>query len=239
MSSIEAETKSSIRLSTLNPQVREKLVKFDTTNDGELSLEEAIQGLVALQKQSNNYKKMIYILAPTMLLMIASIFGVNMLALNLTKDLHSTTSNSVNVLSNKAGNVLATSSYTENVFFDDWLNNKYSPSINTINFGDLTLNVNAVFLDKQYNTTRIYISTPFLYFYVGSDMTFDVGYTSENNGFSRRAYDIVYSSLFDMTQTYNTKSLLSSDTKTRISVNIGNIADTRGFGCGLLATTCK
>ena len=33
--------------------------QFDTTNDGELSLEEAIQGLVALQKQSNNYKKMV------------------------------------------------------------------------------------------------------------------------------------------------------------------------------------
>ena len=62
---------------------------------------------------------MIYILAPIMVLMIASIFGVNMLALKLTKDLQSTSSDSGNILTNKAGDVLATSSYSEKINFMD------------------------------------------------------------------------------------------------------------------------
>ena len=81
--------RTSVRLSTLNPQVREKLVKFDTGNDGELTIEEAIQGLVALQKQSNNYKRMLYFIVPLMTIMLACVLGVNILAIQLTKDFHS------------------------------------------------------------------------------------------------------------------------------------------------------
>ena len=84
---VNSEMRSGVRLSTLNPQVREKLVKFDTANDGELSIEEAIQGLVTLQKQSNNYKRMLYLIVPLMMIMLACVLGVNILAIQLTKDL--------------------------------------------------------------------------------------------------------------------------------------------------------
>ena len=53
---------NTVRLSVLNPALRERVEKFDTGNDGELDINEAIQGLITLQKQSNNYKKMIWLL---------------------------------------------------------------------------------------------------------------------------------------------------------------------------------
>uniref|UniRef100_A0A6C0DKF6 EF-hand domain-containing protein n=1 Tax=viral metagenome TaxID=1070528 RepID=A0A6C0DKF6_9ZZZZ len=234
MSSTEEQT--GIRLSTLNPQVREKLIKFDTKNDGELSIEEAIQGLVALQKQSNNYKKVIYILGPIMILMIASIFGVNMLALKLTKDLQSTSSDSVNVLTNKAGDVLATSYYTEKINFIDWLNNKYSSSIETIKFGELKLDVNGVYLDREYNVSRLYVSTSLLYFYIGNDMTFDIGYNpgNENNIFAKQAYAIIESQLSNIVQTFNT--YVSKDVTNDVVVVTRQ--PRRAYGCGVIATLC-
>ena len=79
------KSKHSVRLSVLNPQVRERVEKFDTGNDGELDINEAMQGLIALQKQSNNYKKMIWMLIPILSLMIAATFGTTILAINLTK----------------------------------------------------------------------------------------------------------------------------------------------------------
>ena len=46
-----------VRLDTLNPQVRERVEKFDIGNDGELDINEAMQGLITLQKQSNTIKR--------------------------------------------------------------------------------------------------------------------------------------------------------------------------------------
>lgn len=37
---------------------------------GEFTIEEAIQGLVALQKQSNNYKRMLYFIVPLMTIIL-------------------------------------------------------------------------------------------------------------------------------------------------------------------------
>ena len=235
--------RTSVRLSTLNPQVREKLVKFDTENDGELTIEEAIQGLVALQKQSNNYKKMIYILVPIMVLMIASIFGVNMLALKLTKDLQSTSTDSVNVLTNKDGNVLATSYYSEKINFMEWLNDQYSSSIDSIKFGELKLDVNGLYLDRQNNVSRLYVSTPLLHFYIGNDMTFDIGYNpgNENNIFAKQAYTVIETQLSDILQNFNTKAV----SKERQGVVIPIVVTTpeapltaRRFGCGVIPTRC-
>lgn len=241
MSSFE-ETKSGIRLSSLNTEIRDRLTKFDTTNDGELSLEEAIQGLIALQKQSNNYKRTLYLLFPVMFLMIASIFGVNMLALKLTKDLHSETTNSVPVLTNKDGNILSTSAYSKSINMIDWLNYEYSPSIDTITFGDLNLNVNGVYLERLSNVSRIYVSTPLIYFYIGNDMTFDVGYTTignENNQFAFKAKDLIYNYLFNIVNTINNKSvkIRRDDVPTDITVSTRQ-PRLRGYGCGLIATIC-
>ncbi len=76
-----------VRLSVLNPEISKKLNKFNTTSDGSLTLEQAIQGLITLQKQSNNYKKMIYLMIPLIIVLVASVFGVTLLAIKLTKDL--------------------------------------------------------------------------------------------------------------------------------------------------------
>jgi hypothetical protein len=84
---ISENKKQGIRLSVLNPQVRERVEKFDTGNDGELDINEAMQGLIALQKQSNNYKKMIWLLIPVLCMVLAGSFGTTILAINLTKDI--------------------------------------------------------------------------------------------------------------------------------------------------------
>jgi hypothetical protein len=75
-----------IRLSVLSPEISKKLNKFNTSSDGSLTLEEAIQGLIALQKQSNNYKRILYLIIPLLLITIASIFGVTLLAIKMTKE---------------------------------------------------------------------------------------------------------------------------------------------------------
>ncbi len=51
MSSIEHQPqRTSVRLSTLNPQVREKLVKFDTGNDGGIYYRRSNSGFSCLTK---------------------------------------------------------------------------------------------------------------------------------------------------------------------------------------------
>ena len=79
---------NTVRLSVLNPALRERVEKFDTGNDGELDINEAIQGLITLQKQSNNYKKMIWLLIPVLCLVLAGSFGTTILAINLTKEIN-------------------------------------------------------------------------------------------------------------------------------------------------------
>jgi hypothetical protein len=197
MSSIESESlysdntpspqgKSSIRLSTLNPQVREKLVKFDTANDGELSLEEAIQGLVTLQKQSNNYKRMLYLLVPLMTVMLACVLGVNILAIQLTKDLSSSTTSGNPVLTNVEGKVLSTVSYSETMGLLNWLNNYEYSLPDHIEINGLSLNVNSMYLvEEEFNITRLYVNTQMVNFYLGSDGTYDIDF---NNGYSNNIF---------------------------------------------------
>jgi len=79
-------SKNSIELSSLNPAVKERVEKFDTKNDGILDIDEAMEGLVTLQKKSNRYKRMLWFLIPAICLFLLGTFGSTMLALNLTKE---------------------------------------------------------------------------------------------------------------------------------------------------------
>ena len=83
-------SKNSIELSSLNPAVKERVEKFDTKNDGILDIDEAMEGLVTLQKKSNRYKRMLWFLIPAICLFLLGTFGSTMLALNLTKEVKST-----------------------------------------------------------------------------------------------------------------------------------------------------
>jgi hypothetical protein len=118
---ISENKKQGIRLSTLNPQVRERVEKFDTGNDGELDINEAMQGLIALQKQSNNYKKMIWMLIPILSLMIAATFGTTILAINLTKDIKSSTiEGNIPVLKTTNGETLSVYNTMEHTHFSEF-----------------------------------------------------------------------------------------------------------------------
>ncbi len=87
-----------VRLSVLNPEISKKLNKFNTSSDGSLTLDQAIQGLITLQKQSNNYKKMLYLMVPVILFLVASVFGVTLLAIKLTKDVQVNSSSSLTTM---------------------------------------------------------------------------------------------------------------------------------------------
>jgi len=78
-------SQGSISLTSLNDEVQKKVKKFNTTNDGELTLEQAVQGLITLQKQSNNYKKMVWFLIPVLIGLIAATFGTTMLAFKINQ----------------------------------------------------------------------------------------------------------------------------------------------------------
>ncbi len=87
MSTLENKERNlySISITDLNPELQKKVKKFNTSNDGELTLNEAIQGLVTLQKQSTNYKKTIWMLIPVLIGLVASTFGTTMLAFKLNQ----------------------------------------------------------------------------------------------------------------------------------------------------------
>jgi len=76
---------SSIPITSLHENYQPKLRKFNTTNDGNLTLEQAVQGLITLQKQSNNYKRMIWLLIPVLIGLIAATFGTTMAAFKINQ----------------------------------------------------------------------------------------------------------------------------------------------------------
>jgi len=100
----EAHIHKGIRLSQLNDQVANKLRKFDTTNDGGLSSHELVSAVVTLQKQSDAYKKVIWLLIPVLCLLVMSVFGMTLLAIRVTKDVKV----SDNVMTTMDGQVLQT-----------------------------------------------------------------------------------------------------------------------------------
>ena len=104
------EDNRSIRLSTLNPQLREKVSKFDFSGDGSLELEEALAAIVTLQKQSNNYKKILYMAFPLIGILLVCMLGINVLSIKLTKELESRNfQNKIStVLTDTSGNVVST-----------------------------------------------------------------------------------------------------------------------------------
>ncbi len=238
----EERPKSGVRLSTLNPQVREKLIKFDTANDGELSLEEAIQGLVTLQKQSNNYKRMLYILIPLMTVMLACVLGVNILAIQLTKDLEASTTTGNPVLTNKAGNVLATSTYTKTEGMLDWLIYGSYDNIDTINIDTLSLKVDSMYLQKEETVNTLYFSTPVLWFSLSSNGTYKIEQVS--GGYRELVYNLVENELKNIQG-----ELLSPGSKNMKFPSFLSLftvstskppppAASVPFGCGVVPTKC-
>lgn len=245
-SEVPSEMRSGVRLSTLNPQVREKLVKFDTANDGELSIEEAIQGLVTLQKQSNNYKRMLYIIVPLMTVMLACVLGVNILAIQLTKDLSTSTSSGNPTLTNTDGKVLATSSYTNSMGMLDWLiNGVYDNNIDTINIDTLSLKVNSMYLQKEETVNTLYFSTPILWFSISSNATYNIENVS--GLYPRIVYNLIETELKIIQNELLIPSmkvpslllslltLLSPNPPPRVTPGA---AAASPFGCGLVPTQC-
>lgn len=217
---IKTDSLSSIRLSTLNPEIRHKLVKFDTKNDGTLTLEESLQALVTLQKQSNNYKKILYLLIPVLILTLACSFGVNILAINLTKDLQSSSSSSssttIPVLANKKGEILSTVSFTDfQNLLDLAMSVDFEPSsIQQIQFGDLSLQVTGIYLEtldnqnvlnpvtnqmmNNHSLVSLFVSTPMVWFSFSTDSTYNIGYLpglSNTNPFASRVHTIIENEL--------------------------------------------
>jgi len=82
---------STIMLSDLNPELAAKLKKFDTSNDGKLELEEALHGLLSLHKQSSNYKRLIWLFIPIILVIVFASFATTIWAIKVTKDMKTST----------------------------------------------------------------------------------------------------------------------------------------------------
>jgi len=134
------ESSKSVRLSVLNPELQKKLKKLDTGNEGEITLQDALHGLVTLQKQSDNYKKMIWLLIPVLLGLIACTFGTTMLAFKLNQQ---TQISSTGSLQDMNGNVI-----------------KVATTQNTPNLRSIMLSEDIYKLDKIYNLyTSSYIDT--------------------------------------------------------------------------------
>jgi hypothetical protein len=144
-----SENNKSVRLSSFNVDVRSKLAKFDTDNQGELNINDLTHAVITLQKQSNNYKRLLYIILPIMLVMIASIFGTTILAINLTKDIKTNSSGSlVNAIS---GQVVSTSQAIDYRIFNEWLNSGDTNALREIHALELENMILAEFEELGFN----------------------------------------------------------------------------------------
>ncbi len=118
--SVEKNT-NTVRLDDLNPQVRERVQKFDTRNDGELDIHEAMSGIITLQKQSNNYKKTMYVVSSVLVITLCCMFGINMLAIHITKDMKSSTiEGNIPVLKTTSGDILSVYNTMEHTHISDF-----------------------------------------------------------------------------------------------------------------------
>ena len=191
---ISENKKQGIRLSTLNPQVRERVEKFDTGNDGELDINEAMQGLIALQKQSNNYKKMIWMLIPILSLMIAATFGTTILAINLTKDINQNDG----ILTSKSDNtpIRTVSAVSKDLMFSSLFSEDYN-MITKLHFGSVTLNVNDIYqLTEQDNTKTVYVNSDMLFLGLNQTGSFIINYNRgyESNPMAQMMYQTINNS---------------------------------------------
>jgi hypothetical protein len=154
--------KHSVRLSTLNPAIKERVQKFDIKNDGELDIEEAMQGLITLQKQSNNYKKMIWFLIPIICLVLAGTFGTTILAINLTKEI-------------KQNNGLLTSSKSltpirtmladpRDTMYSSMFSNDFN-LINKIHIGQHSIEVKGIYQTRLNDENKsVYVNSDMIHF---------------------------------------------------------------------------
>jgi hypothetical protein len=187
-----------VRLSVLNPQVRERVEKFDIGNDGELDINEAMQGLITLQKQSNNYKKMIWMLIPVLTLMVAATFGTTILAINLTKDINQNDG----ILTSKADNtpIRTVEATSKDLMFSSLFSNDYN-QITKLHFGSVTLNVIDIYqYTQQDNTKTVYVNTDMLFLGLNQTGSYTIQYNQgyETNPMTQKLYQIVNNSFSEV-----------------------------------------
>jgi hypothetical protein len=189
--------KTSIRLSALNPTVRERVQKFDVGNDGALSIEEAIQGLVTLQKQSNNYKKMIWFLIPIICLVLAGTFGTAILANNLTKEINQ----NGGILTSKVDNtpIRTVEAVSKDLMYSSLFSEDYN-KITKLHFGGVSLNVNQMYqVNYEDGYKSVYVNTDMIYFGLNQTGEYVINYNQgfENNPISHLMYKTVNRTLSD------------------------------------------
>jgi len=187
-----------VRLSVLNPQVRERVEKFDIGNDGELDINEAMQGLITLQKQSNNYKKMIWMLIPVLSLMVAATFGTTILAINLTKDVRQ----NEGLLTSKITNtpIRTVEATSKDLMFSSLFSNDYN-QITKLHFGSVTLNVIDIYqYTDQDNTKTVYVNTDMLFLGLNQTGSYMINYNQgyETNPMAQKLYQIVNNSFSEV-----------------------------------------
>jgi hypothetical protein len=182
-------------LDTLNPQVRERVEKFDIGNDGELDINEAMQGLITLQKQSNNYKKMIWMLIPVLTLMVAATFGTTILAINLTKDINQNDG----ILTSKVDNtpIRTVEATSKDLMFSSLFSNDYN-MITKLHFGNIVLNVNDIYqYTEQDNTKTVYVNSDMIFLGLNQTGSYMINYNQgfETNPIAQLMYQTVNNSL--------------------------------------------
>ena len=185
--------------------------------------------------------------------MLACVLGVNILAIQLTKDLRTSTMTGNSVLTNTHGKVVATSTYSNSVDLLDWLMYYDVSNMEHIQIDDFSTKVNSLYLEEQTNITRFYINTNMLYFYIGSDGTYDIDFNEgyNTNRFALKVIDVVEQELKNIQERIiglQSKTIVSMDRRSITNPIIKVIVKeqppetesppTPRFGCKLIPTRC-
>lgn len=230
---------SSISLSDLNPEVQKKLNKFNTSNDGQLSLEQAVQGLVTLQKQSDNYKKMIWLLIPVLLGLIAATFGTTMLAFKLNQQTQ-IMSGSSTLVDIKSGDIIKTAVHFDSEDLLDVAFTRAALNIHTLTTDNIMIDINGVF--QQTDTNGVIIKT------IISSKYFDIIMEASSNSIvieptvgykTNPILDIVIADFQSKSSQSNTLSTVATSISSKAVTCTLIIGGKATLGCNKMITASK
>lgn len=144
----------SIRLSTLSPHTREYVKKFDSDNDGSISVDQALASLLKVQEESNSYKKKLYTLIPMFFVLLACMFGVTVGAIHLTKDLY--VKNDVLTTSSGTPVKVAQETFGFNIYLTLFSKIGIASQLQSLNIGDISFPIVGIHQSEANRTVHAF-----------------------------------------------------------------------------------
>ena len=134
----------SINMDKINPKVAEVLHSLHLDNDGQVTINDAIQGIIMLQRQTRNYRRLAISIFVVALIVLFCTFGAAMLAIKLNKDMKT----KGDVITDMQGDVLRTGIDLTPFSLRAWISadDRDPTQLTSFSVGDATVHIQGTHL---------------------------------------------------------------------------------------------